>query len=583
MDNHPDLQGLPSDAFDADFDLENQGQADHNHRSFSSQSPSPSPSSDEEPQRVDEDLNLSDFIDDDADHPDYDFEDLNDFDSFGESDHHSTDSESDEEEHETDEDDQEEEADEEEDEDEGLGFGDFRHDYDWGSDSEAEPVPEAQRLEFHRRNFRELSNSIEDLLDQLRRGHEAALNFVEDLHSEVRRDHSLRLLNDVELEDPNPRHRQQNQQQQHRNMPQNAESRRRARRGHARFADELVEMEVQPVRAGSRAPANSRPQQPEVIDLTVDSDQDDEPQILQGPRPSGAGQAAASGRNPRRQSSRPQRTPSLARSDGSILGNTGNVIDLTLDDSSDGPPQPIPLPRREPVHLHNRRAYREQGGRFRPSPHDNRQPHNPQPDNQNQPHGGFVSPFARFAGLLSGFDLVRQFGGFGRNHPDLEIQFLGHLGINNNLENPIADNIPNLNYHVPVQVPPPMAPKPPHQPPPAPRDGFTRNTGDPDMVIVCPGCDKELKYDPELKQEGGRPRAQKKARNRKEFEEHHFWALKECGHVYCKDCYEGRKYPTKTPNFKRKQDQTRKTTCHCAVDGCDSEVSTKSNWVGLFV
>ncbi|KAL1838712.1 hypothetical protein VTJ49DRAFT_2277 [Mycothermus thermophilus] len=573
MASHPDLDGLPSDAFDTDFDLEGP-QSEANNRAA---------------QRANEEARAMD-LDESGSENEFDDPELDDFEGFDEFEgpEYITD----------DEEDQNEEEDEYEDDeggfeesgeydlgvdepehhawararfpydDEGLLWDDEDDDFDFDPDAE----------NFHR-NLRNFSASLEEVLDQFRRRHVNAVDFIDNLHEEVRRDHGLHLLDDLEAhrraEAALARENQRanaRQQQRRQNMPPRQGSRQGDRRAYDLFGDELVEVDVQPVRAAARNLTLPRvqQQQPEVIDLTADSDHD-EPQIVEGPRPGGAAPAQAPGRNPRRQPAGIQRTPSLARSDGSILGNPANVIDLTLDDSPDAPPQPIQLPRRESHPLHNN------NNRHQPRRSQRVQNHNPR--NRHDQPAGFGARLAGFANILSGFDLVRQLG-FGR-HPDLEIQFLGGLGDNANMENPLANNVPNLNYR--GYGPPAPAPKPRHVPPPPPRAGFTRDTGSADQVVVCAGCDQELKYDPEAGQAGSNTPRVKRQRNRKDFEEHHFWAVKECGHVYCKECYDGRKNTSKTPSFRRENGSGNARKIFCAVDGCTSDVNNKGNWVGLFV
>lgn len=99
--------------------------------------------------------------------------------------------------------------------------------------------------------------------------------------------------------------------------------------------------------------------------------------------------------------------------------------------------------------------------------------------------------------------------------------------------NPLADNPPEFNYQANGFADRPQPPKPQFEEPPAARPGFTRNTGpDPvtgeDQVFVCASCDNELMYH----EDSGDERPAKKAKKTKrEREEHHFWAVKACGHV----------------------------------------------------
>jgi hypothetical protein len=74
----------------------------------------------------------------------------------------------------------------------------------------------------------------------------------------------------------------------------------------------------------------------------------------------------------------------------------------------------------------------------------------------------------------------------------------------------------NQTAHIPKPTPPPPA-----------REGFTRDTGT-DTVAVCPSCDQELKYDQDDHNEG---QPNRKGKTKRDKSEHHFWALKTCGHV----------------------------------------------------
>ncbi len=92
------------------------------------------------------------------------------------------------------------------------------------------------------------------------------------------------------------------------------------------------------------------------------------------------------------------------------------------------------------------------------------------------------------------------------------------------MDNPLVGNPVRFDYQAGGTGPRP--PGPPHIAPPPARQGFTRDTGD--LVVVCASCDEELKYDPEA--EGDGPPT-KRARTRKDREEHYFWAVRACGHV----------------------------------------------------
>ncbi|KAI1326682.1 hypothetical protein F5Y16DRAFT_400182 [Xylariaceae sp. FL0255] len=164
-----------------------------------------------------------------------------------------------------------------------------------------------------------------------------------------------------------------------------------------------------------------------------------------------------------------------------------------------------------------------------------------------------------------------------------------------------APNIPNidLNYnHHPfgLQIPrhgmfAGVAPgaggavnhKPPHVAPPPARPGFTRDTGE-DVVAICPSCDQELAYDPDEHDDPSTP--SKKRVSKTALREHHFWAVKACGHVYCKRCFDNRSKKTTSKNmvplgFNVYSDKPKKV--FCAVDDCNSDVTGKPAWVGIFM
>ncbi|KAK0623714.1 hypothetical protein B0T14DRAFT_398750, partial [Immersiella caudata] len=143
--------------------------------------------------------------------------------------------------------------------------------------------------------------------------------------------------------------------------------------------------------------------------------------------------------------------------------------------------------------------------------------------------------------------------------------------------NPLAANVPNFNYQANGYNNGPG--KAPYVPPPAPNEGFTRDTG-PDIDAMCPSCEEELSYDPD--EELNSPPS-KKARNRKEREVHHFWAVKECGHVYCRKCFEGRRGTQKQPSTMRLDPKNNKKKVLCFVEDCDTDVTQKHSWVGIFL
>ncbi|KAI6245600.1 hypothetical protein HI914_06096 [Erysiphe necator] len=122
-----------------------------------------------------------------------------------------------------------------------------------------------------------------------------------------------------------------------------------------------------------------------------------------------------------------------------------------------------------------------------------------------------------------------------------------------------------------------------HVPPPAARDNFTRSPTTSD-ILVCPSCDEELthsKEDPLAKNQG-------KISNKKDREEHPFWVVKECGHVYCNSCFQNRGDKTRPSGFREvikpsnAKSGTKKTMV-CAVDDCKCDIKGKDKWVGVFL
>ncbi|KAK3944379.1 hypothetical protein QBC46DRAFT_375119 [Diplogelasinospora grovesii] len=360
--------------------------------------------------------------------------------------------------------------------------------------------------------------------------------------------------------------------------------------------DELVEMEVGGGPWGRQA---AQSPVPEVIDLTQDFDGPEELLTLpNNPRfqqPQQSGRAPSQNqarqahiRNPRRQMSLNHRTPSLTRSDGSLLGGRTQVIDLTLEDeppsapiqagrqarSARAGPTPVPAPLRLPSQ-------------------SRRQAENPPRmavtaaeaiDLDDGPElGALFGIVRRFSGFRnpigSGLGLIHRIGGaFGHQPADVDVQLLGH----NMMNNPLANNAPNFNYGANGYNNNRSPPKPAHVPPPPAREGFSRATHE-DLTFVCPSCEEELKYDPDEEEDSNVPPA-KRPRTKKDREEHHFWAVKECGHVYCKHCYENRKPGPKNPyetGFRPHPASARKLLC--AVADCEAEVSGKASWVGLFL
>ncbi|KAI0840351.1 hypothetical protein F5Y06DRAFT_262420 [Hypoxylon sp. FL0890] len=340
--------------------------------------------------------------------------------------------------------------------------------------------------------------------------------------------------------------------------------------------DELVEMEFEAIEVDrprsplgrQRSHRRHQPRaEPEVIDLTVDSP----------PRPAAEHQS----RNIRRRRSQQRNTPPrLARSDAGYM-DSHTVINLISDSDEDEDPAVLPPPRRNnpPRRINNFEPPRDQ---HRPPQY---RPRLPQPDE------GFLGGNAihRLQTLIHNiplFRLVNHPPALGENREEDDIAIIGQR----NIIMPPPDLPPvDFNYLAHPFANPPQAaggpnPKPAHDPPRETREGFTRNTGE-DVVAICPSCEQELAYDPDDDDANSGPPPAKKARTKKDKAEHHFWAVKACGHVYCRKCYENRKPVGKNPfpvGF-RPDPNGAKNKMLCAVEDCESDVSAKSSWVGIFM
>ncbi|KAI2785555.1 hypothetical protein F4815DRAFT_453163 [Daldinia loculata] len=334
--------------------------------------------------------------------------------------------------------------------------------------------------------------------------------------------------------------------------------------------DELVEFEVE--RAGNPAARRQRQQQPqrepEVIDLTGDSPVQHAPrnryQTLRG-----------------RRSLQRGTPPRLERSDASYM-NSQTVIDLVSDSddepaimpqprrSNPPPPPPRNPPRDELVRNHNR--LRQQMQQMQPDLLPGR------------------NAFDQIQHLMNHIPLFRLLNNqnpMANNHDD-DLVMLGHRNVMQ--EGIPQPNLPpvDLDYDAhpfPMPQPAPVGagPKPAHEPPKETRPGFTRDTGE-DVVAICPSCDQELAYDPD-DDASNAATPSRKARTKKDKAEHHFWAVKACGHVYCRKCYEYRKSTGKNrvPVGFRPDPSGAKNKLICAVEDCSSDVSVKAAWVGIFL
>ncbi|KAI4863945.1 hypothetical protein F4820DRAFT_425245 [Hypoxylon rubiginosum] len=347
--------------------------------------------------------------------------------------------------------------------------------------------------------------------------------------------------------------------------------------------DELVGMEVEESHNPQNHQRHQRRQpraEPEVIDLTGDVSP-----------PQAAPQHSHSW-NMRRRRSQRNSPPRLSRSDASYVGER-TVIDL-VSDSDSGDPEPVSMPplrrndRPRPRRTYNIPPLLEM------TPEQAMAPLEPYPQNmpplprlQNYQH------IQRFIQNIPIFRLLNNPQGL-REGEDEDLVMVSHRNILP-ADNPIRpDGIPppalapiHLDYNIhpfanPPQVPGGGTPKPAHEPPEDTRQGFTRNTAE-DVIAICPSCEQELAY--EDGNDGGSGTSSKKARSKKDKAEHHFWAVKACGHVYCRKCFDNRKPVGKNPvpvGF-RPDPSGAKNKMLCAVDDCESEVSSKNVWVGIFM
>jgi hypothetical protein len=282
--------------------------------------------------------------------------------------------------------------------------------------------------------------------------------------------------------------------------------------------DELVDVEL----GGRESPAagqnvrrrvSQNRTQHNVIDLTLD---DEDVEIVSGSQ------------NARRQQSqRRSNAPRLNRSDSSYMGRQ-SVIELSSDSEDDVQATRVNSAVPPPVNL--RRHHHHHGPHHHHVPHhhhhvvmDGRSPrrmpgtNNARAVDNNRGLLNMVgNVFHRFVGM----------GNRGRDEPDVVMIRSSPAAI---LPIPNIGQI-HLDYmaHPFNPAPAPGLHKPPHEAPPKAREGFTRDTND-DDVVICPSCDEELAFDPDVEDENGPPL--KKARTKKDKAEHHFWGVKECGHV----------------------------------------------------
>ncbi|KAJ8123618.1 hypothetical protein ONZ43_g475 [Nemania bipapillata] len=338
--------------------------------------------------------------------------------------------------------------------------------------------------------------------------------------------------------------------------------------------------------------------------------------------------------------------PRLNRSDGSYIDNQ-HVIVLSSSDDEDQPMRNIPRRgvhnnrhnhlnnhshnhnlnhnlnhnhnhNHQHNHQHNHRYnennFADRGARNARFGDQLRQPGLGSAQDQNQ--NGRLDPFTQLIQNIPLFQLLRNTPpgvmAHRNQNGDDDIVITGERNINN-LPNspglipiagqrqlfelgPIQLDYGGRAFHGQPMAPPAFAaaaaaaaaaagpPKPVHEPPKPARPGFTRDTGE-DVVAICPSCDQELAYDPEGDDDASTPA--KKSRSKKATKataEHHFWAVKACGHVYCKRCFDNRRASAKSTvhvSFRPEGNGGKKI--FCAVEDCESDVSAKGAWVGIFM
>ncbi|KAI1816185.1 hypothetical protein GGS20DRAFT_583708 [Poronia punctata] len=379
---------------------------------------------------------------------------------------------------------------------------------------------------------------------------------------------------------------------------------------YGRERDQLVQVEME--RHGNRFGGGrgeqdrGRRQPPrDIIDLTGEEDA-----AMRRPDPD----RPQSG-NLRRQRSQPQNyPPRLNRSDGSYVEGQPVIVLSSSDDEEEQ--QSLNAPPRRNANNNNNHNHSNRPVLFnhhsdphaQPRHHNHNHNHNHH-NNHNQRNQGMhgsrnnnarnpmrprLSQFSQFVHNFPLFQLMNDGMAAPNNRGDDDIVITGtrpRLAAQGAAPNQrqqhqlIGFGAINLDYGaahpfaaLPALVPQRgggTPPKPKHQPPDPARPGFSRDTGE-DVVAICPSCEQELAYDPDGEDEP--PTPARKSRAKKSQAEQHFWAVKACGHVYCKSCFDNRR-PTKTSKkVGFRPDPAGGKKIICAVEDCDSDVSAKAAW-----
>lgn len=307
-------------------------------------------------------------------------------------------------------------------------------------------------------------------------------------------------------------HRQQQQQQHHHHHHHR----------HHQFRQARAPQQTT-IRLVSPASIRIQPSAAAVIDLT---EEPDSPPTLRGRSDRHSHSHAQAHRHPRRTNSQRVSPPNLERSDGSSsiprsMRMSSHVIDLTADSPEDD--QPIHLPFEIP---RPPSALRAAGLHH----HHHHHHHAPRHHAQRPPAGDEIVRVDVVRGPGRG-GVLPDIRGLGTDIRGLGRRLAGYLGaeiIGYHALNAITGQ--ERVFH---QEPPRQSPKPALEEPPEARPGFTRGTNaepEDDHIVVCPCCEEELAYDPKDTSTSNTISSSSKKRKRSPGE-HHFWALKTCGHV----------------------------------------------------